>query len=166
MPARADLDPTEIPSLLPHIILTDVLGDSRYRFRLVGTEVERSFGAPMTGRTLEQLMFGDYLVYVTSLYDHLVETREPLFTASRYASAEGPSALFTERVALPLSSDGAGVDMVLSAQVFRRASEFDDATAYRLQHSFVSRKVEAAASDRRAGPGPRVAARRAATRLG
>jgi hypothetical protein len=31
MPRRADLDPTEIPKLLPDVMLVDVLPSGRYR---------------------------------------------------------------------------------------------------------------------------------------
>lgn len=37
MPRRADIDPTEITTVLPHLRLIDVLeGGARYRYRLVG----------------------------------------------------------------------------------------------------------------------------------
>jgi hypothetical protein len=134
MPARADVDPTEIPHLLPHLLLTDVLPEGRFRYRLVGTEVERSFGTRMTGRCLDELMFGEYLAYMTGLYRRVVDERRPLFSGSRYGSADGgESLLFTDRLMLPLSSDGATVDKVLSIQTFRRASGVADPTAYMLQ---------------------------------
>ncbi len=134
MPARTDLDPTDIPHLLPHLMLTDVLPDGRYRYRLVGTEVERRFGAPMTGRTLEELMFGDYLAYLTEVYRRVVVEKRPLYTSSRYGDAQGATPLYTRRLTLPLSDDGERVNMVLSAQVFRRAGAYDDRTAHALQH--------------------------------
>jgi hypothetical protein len=134
MPARTDLDPTEIPQLLPYLMLTDVLEDGRFRYRLVGTEVERSFGANMTGRCLDELMFGDYLAYLTTLYRRVVEEGQPIVASSRYGGADGQSPLFTERMMLPLSGDGQRVDMVIAAQVFRRANPLDDRTAYALQH--------------------------------
>lgn len=135
MPARADLDPTEIPHLLPHLLLTDAEPDGGFRYRLVGTEVERSFGTRMTGKRLDELMFDGYLAYMTGLYRRVVEERRPLFSGSRYGSADGDeSLLYTDRLMLPLSSDGHAVDKVLSMQVFRRASSLEDPTAYTLQH--------------------------------
>src|SRR5579864_7045143 len=50
MPRRADLDPVDIPKLLPHIMLTDVVGPGRYRYRLIGTEIEQAQGMHATGR--------------------------------------------------------------------------------------------------------------------
>src|SRR5947207_13056937 len=40
LPSRADLDPVEIPKLLPHIMLIDVLPSGGYHYRLIGTENE------------------------------------------------------------------------------------------------------------------------------
>ncbi|MCH2395582.1 PAS domain-containing protein [Oceanibaculum sp.] len=52
MPARTDIDPVEIPGLLPNLILIDVeRGErNRYRFRLYGTEVCANRGADLPGR--------------------------------------------------------------------------------------------------------------------
>jgi len=38
MARRADIDPTDIPKLLPHVMLVEVLPSGRYRYRLIGTE--------------------------------------------------------------------------------------------------------------------------------
>lgn len=135
IPSRADIDPADIPQLLPYLLLTDLLDDGRYRFRLVGTEVERSFGAPMTGRTLEELMSGDYLAFMRSLYRKVIAEKRPIYSTSRYSGSDGDSPLFTKRVMMPLSSDGLVVDMVISAQVFLRVSALDDRTAQALLRS-------------------------------
>jgi hypothetical protein len=49
MPRRADLDPTEIPKLLPDVMLVDVLPSGRYRYRLIGTGNARAHGVNATG---------------------------------------------------------------------------------------------------------------------
>jgi hypothetical protein len=44
-PARSDIDPVDIPRLLPHIGLIDVETDaSRFRYRLIGTRMNEVFG--------------------------------------------------------------------------------------------------------------------------
>ena len=50
MPRRADIDPTEIPKLLPDVMLVDVLPQGRYRYRLIGTENSVAHGMNATGR--------------------------------------------------------------------------------------------------------------------
>src|SRR5690348_17873717 len=44
MPRRADIDPAEIPRLLPHLQLVERI-DGRYRYRLAGTAIVAAYGA-------------------------------------------------------------------------------------------------------------------------
>src|SRR5437764_15141316 len=70
LPARADLDPIEIPLLLPHVMLVDVLPSGRYRYRLIGTENARAHGINATGRHLDEVLPGpEYRAHVIGLYD-------------------------------------------------------------------------------------------------
>ena len=43
MPARADLEPAEIPVLLPYLMIVGKDGD-QFRYRLVGTAVVKAVG--------------------------------------------------------------------------------------------------------------------------
>jgi hypothetical protein len=130
-PLRRELDPAEIPKLLPHLLLVEAVGD-RWRYRLVGTEVERRFGCRMGGCYIDELMHGDYLKYMQSLYDRIRRTEAPVHTQSAYANG-----LFdTERLMLPLSRDGTALDMVLAGQVFRFSSAVDRATVLVTQDQF------------------------------
>lgn len=86
----------------------------RYRYRLCGTEVEANFGCAMGGRTIDELMRGEYRAYIEGLYARLVDSGSPVYSVSAYHDRS----LQTKRLMLPLSGDGRSVDMVLSAQVF------------------------------------------------
>lgn len=56
---RSDIDPCEIPGLLPHLWLIEV-GENNPRLlvRLAGTRVESVYGRSLTGIYLEQLNWG------------------------------------------------------------------------------------------------------------
>src|ERR1051325_7524125 len=83
MPARADLDPAEIPRLLPHVMLVEVLGPGRYRYRLIGTENAQAHGMNATGRLLDEVLPGnEYKGHVLGLYDACVAERRPLYSES------------------------------------------------------------------------------------
>lgn len=117
-PARADIDPIEIPRLLPHLMLVDVLdGGARFRYRLAGTEIESRFGCSMVGRHVDEMMRGRYSDYIHGLYRDLLATRRALYSESAYGGGDG-SPLYTRRLMLPLSGDGRAVDMVLAGQIF------------------------------------------------
>ena len=59
-PTRADLDPVEMPKLLPHMALVEVdKFDPRLRIRLVGTNIVNICSANSTGQYLDEITFGD-----------------------------------------------------------------------------------------------------------
>ena len=69
MPARADIDPLEVPRLLPPLMLVAVAGEPpRFRFRLVGTEIVARYDAALTGRELDDIDLGTELGSVRSQY--------------------------------------------------------------------------------------------------
>lgn len=131
-PKRADICPTEIPRLLPYLLLIEVLPGPRYRYRLVGTEVERVFGTAMTGRCIDELMRGEYLDFIAGLYGTLVERRTPVYSENTYAN----DTFRTHRLMLPLSEDGESVSMVLAGQVFLRRSGGSTDTVFITQDTF------------------------------
>lgn len=135
-PSRADIDPVEIPRLLPHLMLIDVIdGGARFRYRLAGTEIESRFGCPMMGRHIDELMRGRYAEYMLSLYRELLATKRPIYSESGYGRDES-SPLYTRRLMLPLSSDGQSVDMVLAGQIFTYRSIAGRETVFSIQDSF------------------------------
>jgi PAS domain len=61
MPRRADIDPTDIKSLLPNLFLTEfTLDPFRVRYRLIGTEIVNHAHFDFTGRYLDELDFSAY----------------------------------------------------------------------------------------------------------
>lgn len=115
MPARVDLDPIDIPKLLPHIMLMDVLpGTGRMRFRLVGTRVVVMFGADNTGRYLDEVDFGEQRPAILESYDLALAHASPHHRRMGFINKDGVK-FDMERLILPLSSDGGRhVDMLIS----------------------------------------------------
>jgi hypothetical protein len=119
MPSRTDIDPSEITKLLPHVMLVDVLGPSLYRYRLVGTKCAFGHGIDVTGRTLEEaLKDAEYRTHVCGLYDECVNERRPVYSESLFFR-ERPCEVehHVKVLFMPLSNDGAMVNMVFVAQV-------------------------------------------------
>src|SRR5262245_35504214 len=70
---RADLDPVEIPQLLPHAMLVEVLACGRYRYRLIGTEIARAQGINATGCYVDEVVKGpEYKDHIVRTYDTCV----------------------------------------------------------------------------------------------
>jgi hypothetical protein len=122
MPRRSDIDPAEIPTLLPHILITEMLDEgTRYRYRLAGSAVTEAFGRSLTGRYVDEIMTGPYREFITRLYRSLYLDRRCIFCESRYSNGIRPG-ISTKRLFMPLSNDERVVDQVLIVQTFQYAS--------------------------------------------
>ena len=52
VPYRQNFDPMAVARILPVITLLQRVGDEEWRFRLVGTEVDRRWGRPLTSASM------------------------------------------------------------------------------------------------------------------
>jgi hypothetical protein len=113
IPARADLDPAEIKKLLPMMVLVDVTADARrFVYRLVGTQEVAERGNDPTGKSVAEAFFGGSLEETLSCYEYVVRKRAPFCYRDPYAAPDG-YIQNDDIIYLPLSDDGAGVNMIL-----------------------------------------------------
>ncbi|HVC51616.1 MAG TPA: PAS domain-containing protein [Stellaceae bacterium] len=139
MPRRADIDPVDIPRLLPDVMLVDVAEGGRYRYRLIGTSNAQAHGMNATGRYLDEVLPGrEYKAHVLGLYDESVRNRRALYSECLFMSAaRNAPERHTKVLFLPLSEDGDVVDIVFVVQIFlyieqaTRERHFIDAPPYR-----------------------------------
>jgi hypothetical protein len=120
MPARSDLDPGDIPALLPHLMIVDKVED-RFRYRLVGTAVVRDVGHDATGS-----LIGSYICSAApesaasaqAIYERVFATARPAFATGGFKTTSGAPHNMSLLV-LPLSGDGANVNMAVSTLASR-----------------------------------------------
>jgi hypothetical protein len=120
MPSRRDLDPADIPKLLPHVLLVEVHEGGRYRYRLIGTENVCEHGMDATGRYLDEVLPGpEYRAHVLRLYDECVRERRPVYSESLFLSNIGLKPQRHLKVLfMPLSEGGERVNQVFVVQFF------------------------------------------------
>ena len=121
-PSRADIDPIELAPQLPHVVLVDVehAPVMRLRFRLIGTAIVKGFNQDLTGRYFDEI---EHTPEQRILNQHLMTVATwgaPLCAMLDYTHKDGRFVRY-ERLALPLSSDGAVVDMLFGGIVFDAA---------------------------------------------
>ena len=116
LPSRRDIDPVEVPALLPHLQLIETAA-GRFRYRLIGTALAEAFGRDYTGHYLDELFAGGRADTMGDVYRSIVETRRPAFLRSRYLTTKSVD-LVANRLYLPLSDDGEQVNMILGALTF------------------------------------------------
>jgi hypothetical protein len=118
MPCRRDIDPTEIPTLLPHIMIVEMQEEgTRYRFRLAGSAITAAFGRPITGGYVHDLAQGRYRSFIEGLYRDIYLNRRCILSESPYDNVRG-SAATAKRLMMPLSDDDCTVNQVLAIQTF------------------------------------------------
>ncbi len=121
MPARRDLDPLDIPRLLPSILLIDVLHEPRdLRYRLVGTRWVWHFDRDDTGRLMSEIPHQAPPSLVWDACWTAVDARRPHapdgipYVGRRDGYGE------IECVIMPMSRDGDSVNMLLISVDFTR----------------------------------------------
>lgn len=121
LPARADIDPVDIPrKALPYIVLAEIDQKSgRILYRLVGTVMVEEWGADFTGRYVDEIMTGTYRDFIEDLFQDVASHRCAVLSESTFRWDMGKT-IGTRRLFMPLAKDGMTVDMILIGQVFSR----------------------------------------------
>jgi hypothetical protein len=120
MPRRADIDPTEIPQLLPNLQLVERI-DGRFRYRLCGSAIVAAYGRELTGRFVDEVIPRERLAIAEMHYTTVYETRRAIFVRNKYTTTKSID-LIASRCILPLSEDDRSVTMLLMAQTFEHGS--------------------------------------------
>jgi len=124
MPRRADIDPLDIPGRVwPNTMILDVVrrnGETRFRYRRAGAVFWRAVGREPTGLFVDEVVpeTAGYRDYVLGIYRETLELRRPIYTENQFLLEDRGEPVTVRRVTLPLSSDGAAVDMVMTGHVF------------------------------------------------
>lgn len=122
LPTRADIDPTDIPRLLPSLALVE-RQPGGYYWRLMGGRIVRDLGCDLTGKT-----FGDYVGspwFVRAMlasFDRSLDGGEPLFEESLYDSGSRGTH-WVSRLLLPLGATARTPQMILLTRITRRMPE-------------------------------------------
>ncbi len=123
MPARQDIEPTEIPGLLRNVMLIDVFHDPvRFRYRLIGTNVVDATGENRTGKCFDSVDFFATNPIVREQYVAVAATGEPVHSLEPFYRLDNGTKYEVERLLLPLSADGVTVDMLLVYFHFKSGS--------------------------------------------
>jgi len=130
LPSRAQIDPSEIPTLLTGIALYDVertpaskLG-FRFKYRLLGTRHSAVNQADFAGRYVEDVHYPDEAVPVIGAFSLVVERKLPHYWHRERISRRDPTQRIPyERIIVPLAADGINVNMLLGHFVFHNAGD-------------------------------------------
>ena len=118
MPARRDIEPTEILDLLPFVVLIDVeRGPLDFRYRLVGTAVAARFGHDRTGERFSALSRRDEGSEVWKTALRIVEEKRPIVSHVPYVGFNRWVQNYRD-ISMPLSEDDDAVNMIFGVLQF------------------------------------------------
>jgi hypothetical protein len=121
-PPRSAVRPEEIVAFLPNLALVDVIGNPpRFRFRLFGTELVRAYGQDLTGKFLDEIDLNSFNAEIIREVTRMIVERRPQSVRVRFTKQRDGRYLEYERLGLPLSEDGATVNMLFLGFVIERA---------------------------------------------
>jgi hypothetical protein len=113
MPARSDIDAADIPKLLPHLMIVEKGGD-QFRYRLIGTAINRNVGYEATGETVgSYLAAPEAAAEARAIFLRVFTAACPVFATGEFTFKAGLH-LKMSLLTLPLSEDGRIVNMSIS----------------------------------------------------
>lgn len=120
-PDRADFDPVEMPRLLSHLFLYDVVPGNPldFRFRLVGTAIVEALRTDPTGKPFDSVYRGDWRDTITEETRAVAESFQYSHVVNRDAGWVGRKVMRYERILLPLNDLGTHAGMILGLAIFR-----------------------------------------------
>jgi hypothetical protein len=115
MPRRGDLDPVDIPRLLPFVMLVDVLREPLdFKFRLIGTAIQAIIARNYVGERFSELphMVKGNLIWAE--YEAVVSRQRPVAAILEYVGSDR-YVQGVRHCLMPLSNDDRAVNMILAA---------------------------------------------------
>ncbi len=113
VPLRGDLDPADIPRLLPFVFIVEKVRESgRFFFRLSGTGIRDIMGSENTGHFLDELLRGEDLATVSRMFDQVLEQGVCIRSIEGLTYSDR-SYLRVEILRLPLRADDGDQRLVL-----------------------------------------------------
>lgn len=115
---RTVIDPSAIKRQLPHIHILDIEREAhQLRYSLVGEESARMHGRSIVGTLVDDLQPTSFATLVLGQYWDIIEKCLPAVTINCLLAEDGRYWHY-ERLSLPLSRAGAGIDGLLCGTLY------------------------------------------------
>jgi hypothetical protein len=117
MPAKRDIDPADIPLLLPYLGMVQKR-EGEFRYRLVGTAVVQQFGRDFTGKLVGSNISDkpETVQAMRAITERIFAGARPHFVAGQYETKWG-NIHNTSAVVLPLSDGGTQVSVIIFTRI-------------------------------------------------
>lgn len=114
---KTALDPMRIPSILPHVFLMAVeRGGTVFRYRLTGSYIDQRIPRNIIGKTIEEARRGPVVHHLNRLFGNAARNAAPTLGLSKL-EGESNAIYVYKRLVMPMTTTGAGVDLLLGGWV-------------------------------------------------
>jgi hypothetical protein len=114
VPYRQSFDPMAVARILPVITLLQRDGDEEWRFRLVGTEVDKRWGRPLTGLKCVEIATPEMAAIIHREFGEVVRQPCGSWSVRRVEFRSGRCATI-ETLRLPLRAKDGSVSLILGS---------------------------------------------------
>lgn len=116
-PARADIDPLEMPYVMGNLILVDVERDPwRFRYRLAGSRVTNRLGFDPTGKYLDEHPDPNHRQTIQAVYTEVASTGLPkAYARDQYVDNRLRR---YDVLVVPLSGEAGQITMIMTVMKF------------------------------------------------
>ncbi len=135
MPSRIQIDPVDIPRLLPIVFIAEVIGND-VRLRLVGSETTAAYGTEMRGRSIREIELGAFTPAWIEAFDRVIGDPAPSFVSGFFTA--GLQNFRIETALLPLSDGSGNLSHIFGGAVIKPVSR-DMATQPVEQRVYITR---------------------------
>jgi hypothetical protein len=118
MPALRQIDPLQIPKLLPIILIADVAANA-ITMRLLGTDTTNAYGRETRGNTVAELDLGAFQPFWLEAFALVSNSALPSHAFGSFR--HGLELLDAETVLAPLSDDGKTISHIMGGLLIRPA---------------------------------------------
>jgi hypothetical protein len=118
MPARNEINPADIPQLLPYLAIMERAGD-QFRTRLMGSALVTALGQDPTGTHVGHSLSDPSAAEVRAIFECVFKTGHPVFATGEFVLKSSGATRALSMLVLPLSDDGERVNMSISSLVAR-----------------------------------------------
>jgi hypothetical protein len=116
MPFRRQIEPTEIPGILPIALLAAVT-PAGVRMRLLGTEATTAYGSETRDCPISDIQLGEFTVSWQDAFSHVVQSARPAYATGTYL--RGNELCRVETVLTPLTEDGSSISHIFGGLLIR-----------------------------------------------
>ncbi|MAZ02908.1 MAG: hypothetical protein CMN56_07200 [Sneathiella sp.] len=115
MPTRPEFDPTAIVRHLPYVTLVDVFeAPLRFRYRLIGTGITELADRDVTGKWLDEGLYGEKTEDILWAYKKCVTEKQPIAVREQVQFVE--KTWFTiDVILLPFGDSDGNINVILGA---------------------------------------------------